>query len=723
MRFVLVLIFLICSIAICYSKVPDAENLWGNPIWFNQSNLNIVIPESSSNCGYCLVDGEWIKANYGEMQEETNGGFYLQMLFNTQRDILSFAKHYDENDQYIINYPYTLWKKYHKDGYPFLYALKNNKLIYSDISTPYSAKYDSLGSVFWGISKKPIILTSPSHMANTFLTENERNDALFVVEDSIQAKKARPIEGSYSIKTLEGLTETDWHKNITFYLSATPRVMASLMNLKIPFQVVNHDWQIGKYHFNIDSTFVYACFPNPYQTEKYIMLQIVGTSFPQKIDWQQIGSTNWIDFAFIQPDRDNSNEASFSLFGQFSKNGNDWIYADSLAYGQSLTSACVGSCPIPSVCTDTMREPEKLKYTSFDGKNIQRYRIDAESRFPRLAVANNIVYQTFEHKGDVYMAIYKEGNKPVIVPVDVTSADSYDAVPILSDNHVWVFYLKKIFGFYRLIAKYQSNGLWSEEITISEKLPCDVILPAVTAHGSEITVCWTIWQANCRRMYQRKIINTELQQIKKSLIVESNDYEDAWASIMQYDDKGNLWKSWNQHYPYPFCVVASQNDELPEVVSTKDEYRLFGYPTLTLDSKGQPWVFFEDETALYSLDQDASILVTNYDKQNNKWSVPFNLIKDKNFICQSPVSCTDNNGRIWVLWSERSNSKNWQLKCRFMQQGEWSNPITITTGKYSSRSPEIAVSGNQLVITYHSNLKAMMKSEILFLDIDKLIGE
>ena len=93
------------------------EDQWGNTIDLTDYQDDIVVmnPFSPSNCGWCFFDGDFIRENYYYKTKQYGGKYFGISLFNSQKDIYSFQKHYRE-DAAVITSPISLHKKYHNNG-------------------------------------------------------------------------------------------------------------------------------------------------------------------------------------------------------------------------------------------------------------------------------------------------------------------------------------------------------------------------------------------------------------------------------------------------------------------------------------------------------------------------------------------------------------------------------------------------------------------------------
>jgi len=119
-----VLIFSMCPACSNRGVVEKAEDIWGNEVDLAGGNGLVVInPFSTSNCGYCLIDGDFVRENYCKRTIKYGGKFYYMCLFNPQIDIYSFMKHYRKHAP-VLNYPPSL-HSIHRDSFPMAIVLKN----------------------------------------------------------------------------------------------------------------------------------------------------------------------------------------------------------------------------------------------------------------------------------------------------------------------------------------------------------------------------------------------------------------------------------------------------------------------------------------------------------------------------------------------------------------------------------------------------------------------
>jgi len=77
-----------------------------------------------------MVDGDFMRENYHNRAVERGDAFFGMCLFNPQRDVYTFQKHYRENAS-VITAPLGLHQKYHNNGFPWVTLFKNGREVAS----------------------------------------------------------------------------------------------------------------------------------------------------------------------------------------------------------------------------------------------------------------------------------------------------------------------------------------------------------------------------------------------------------------------------------------------------------------------------------------------------------------------------------------------------------------------------------------------------------------
>lgn len=288
---------------------PAAEDLWGEKVAFtgiiSSPNTVLVQPFSTSNCGYCLVDGWFIKKNYFETNLRFGGSNYYQCLFNPQRDIYSFIKHYLEAEVPLLVYPPDL-HRFHDDGFPAIMAFRNGEQIVRlplGSLSPYDVRFDSLKDILWPGMQPGMQPCSDLHMAYRVIDENEHFTTVCVVPDEDTAGFRRNLEFGkkakcYTVKYLSQLTFTDRRANLYFEGRFTKGFNYLFHYLRYPVGIENDSiLVIGMYRFPLAETGFSACFPNPFNQEKYFVFNILGNKVHRRF------YENAVDFTVYTHDR------------------------------------------------------------------------------------------------------------------------------------------------------------------------------------------------------------------------------------------------------------------------------------------------------------------------------------------------------------------------------------------------------------------------------------
>jgi hypothetical protein len=163
----------------------SAEDLWGNKIDIQKAISGkaptVIVPFSTSNCGYCMIDGYFVEKNYIGNNDKFGGQSYHMSLFNPQLDIYSFQKHFKWAGT-ILTSPIGL-HRYHEDGFPTLLAFKEGKQVLQEFYN--YAKFDTLKSLLWDTNIR-LIPTSEIHLANAFIYENGFNASVLAYPEGAE---------------------------------------------------------------------------------------------------------------------------------------------------------------------------------------------------------------------------------------------------------------------------------------------------------------------------------------------------------------------------------------------------------------------------------------------------------------------------------------------------------------------------------------------------------
>jgi hypothetical protein len=573
----------------------QAEDLWDTPIDLGHlPGLVLIEPISPSNCGYCLVDGAFIQANYFAPNAAAGGRNFYQCLFNPQRDIQAYLKHLRSAGVPVLTFPPTL-HRYHRNGFPFLIAFRDRQAIYQSYSQPYEEKVRELGALFWPGRPVQVVLTSPSHMAGRFVFENETGIGIIVVPDGDAEALQRWLDrkaqwrGNPGEPKYEGdLTAEDLGKNLYFTGAIDRFRLAALQDPEAPVRIDAVKVQIGPHTFPRSEIALRAAYPNPHNRERYVQLSLQGEG------GSNAPGNNWADYAVYAvyaaapratpgapADGRAMQPPALLLEGLFQTlPGNRWVFADSLCFGPSGAEArppaagetagetaaapCTGSsCPAPVAWNpEVLQKPAApqapattdLAATGELAAHGLLWTLGtAPARFPALAPgADGSCWVAWEERGDIYLAHLGEtapsadavaeagagtgGQAGTTVPAGILAvehdpSDSYDPVLAAAGDDMWVFYLNDRDGFYRLRARCLRGGAWSAEQLVSEMGPVDVITPAAAVGpGGGVIVAWSVWKANQRFLEYRAIAGDALGPVAV-----------AAAAPSELEDYTNAW--------------------------------------------------------------------------------------------------------------------------------------------------------------------------------------
>jgi len=719
----------------------EVEDLWGNRYDFSDIARSpgtvLVQPFSSSNCGYCLIDGWFVKKNYFETNRIYGGSNYYQCLFNPQRDVYSFIKHYRDEEVPVLVYPPAL-HSFHEDGFPAILAFRNGEQLFRlprGYLSPYDVSFDSLRNILWPGMQPAMRPTSDLHMATRVIYENENFTSVCVVPDGDTAGYRRNLEFGkkircYTVKYLSGLTSADRTSNLYFTGRFTGGFNYLFHYLKHPVGIENDSsLVIGEYRFPMDRTGFSACFPNPFNTEKYIVFNILGNKVRRRF------YENAVDFT-VYTDLPGEKGSQVLLHGFFSKTeGDAWKYADSLSVaGVNLQKFCVGVCkaPVRRILKSHERRIDvgAAKPSAFGPVTT----VDQNKcRFPSVTTdRSGICWVAWEKDGDILLSSVNKPGMQTSTVIEGDASGSFDPLVACYRNRVWVFYLNDQDGFYRLYGKNFDGIRLSGEILISDNQPFDVITPAVTSDDKKgICLAWSVWKANFRFLSFREIKNEVLDSIRTIQTLEAKElpgYTNAWYPSVGIDSENVLWGAWNQHYPASMGICAGDLSGMPSPVTslgaTMDESENGGYPDVLTDREGKRWVFWESSGWDVLSDKTQSIRASWFDTGSHRWSVPSVITVDSmTLMNQTPDAAVDREGRIWLVWSGRpaSPGSQWGLYVTFFNGTSWSMPRRITDDLIPARSPKIAIGENDMIwIAFHSGVGESMKIGVIALDPRKL---
>jgi hypothetical protein len=759
------------------SLTGTAEDLWGTPVDLGrQRGLTIIEPFSPANCGYCMIDGEFIKANYFAPNAAAGGRNFYQCLFNPQRDVLAYLKHMRSERVPVLTFPPAL-HRYHRNGFPFLIAFRDRQPIYQSYTQPYEEKVRELTVLFWPDRSPEIVLTSPSHMAGRFIFENESAIAVYVVPDSDaeglrrwQERKAQWRGNPGDPKQEGDLTPEDLGKNLLFSGPIDRFRFDALQDPAAPLRIDGASVVIGPHSFPRNEVGLRAAFPNPHNPERYVLLAL------QAPGGADLPPNNWADYAVYaavprsaagaaprsaagdpptQPAGSGLTESGAAaplLEGLFAKHpGNRWAYADSLCFGVAAGGGrCEGShCPAPVTWNpDAARGDSAPPKSAIRAESTSRGPLwtlgAATARFPALAPGpGGTCWVAWEERGDIFTARFGRAGSdtgdpaggsiggsaeavaehPTVHAVESDPSDSYDPVLAATGDAVWVFYLNDRDGFYRLRGRCLRAGRWSAELPISDTGPVDVITPAAAAGpDGRIVVAWSQWKANQRFLQYRTIAGDVLGPVCTAAIAPSEleDYVNAWFPSLAFASAGELWGAWNQHYPASLSVcsgnLASPGTAVTRVAPDHNACENGGYPAAVVDGAGDRWVIWESFGWDVLSGNAQAILASRFDEGSGAWGLSQVLtVGEQTYFNQTPCAVLDPDGALLVAWSgrDRDGRQPWSIYLSRRADEAWSAPERISPEGVCARAPRICSSGAEVWVAWHEGVGDAMRAQVL----------
>jgi len=596
-----------------------AEDLWGNEVDLSdhRSGLTLLHPFSPCNCGYCLFDEEFVFSNYGVETMRRGGSYFAVSLFASQLDNYTYLKHF-RGSYPVITWPPAL-HRYHRDGFPWLCAFVDGERVYSGVLSPYEETFRELRTLLWG-EEVPLVPTSPLQMATRFIVENEQRLAVVVVPDREELPAASGGK-AYVVKRESELSEEDLEKNLSVRGTTGDLRLDFLAGEDAPVAVRSGVVAIGDYEFPADQVGVNACFPNPHNPERYVVLQLAGK------DLQSDYFENWTDYTVYKVGSDGVPRVL--LCGLFEKRGRVWSFSREKAWASDETeSFCKGGkCRAPAGMEPGVRRPRrglpKAERVPAAGGVLWSLG-GAGCRFPRVcADGGGGCVVVWEEGGDIEGARISPGGDAETFHVESGAEDSFNPVPCVDGRDTWVFYLSDKDGFYRLYGWYGREGRGLGCSRLSGDGAADCVTPAAVAAGQgSVVVAWSEWRANQRCLQYRRIDGRVPGEIREVRIKSSDiDYTNAWAPSLSLDPSGRVWGSWNQHYPLTLGVYAGNLTEEASQVSRKEGE----YPSVVTGRDGARWVVWESFMWDVLGGKDQRILAARSAGDRGAWSLPEDL--------------------------------------------------------------------------------------------------
>ncbi len=716
-----------CTVSGQNAPIRHAEGLWEEHIPFDSLILNTtltVVPFSSSNCGYCLIDGYFTEMNYITANERNGGTGLHQCLFNPQIDIFAFQKHFGWHTP-ILTWPPDLYR-YHEDGFPTVLAFRNGKQVLRNFYN--YDKFDTLKSLLQMPDTK-MTPTGNLHLATRFIYENSRLNAIVVIPAGTIPDARLRRNGikwnAYIVKPMDSLTPGDLNRHLMLkgnFPIAELQKFFSGRNIPVKFE--NGMVEFGEYGFPFDSVGMQACFPNPFYPEKFMVIDLTnGNKLTEEV--------NYLDFVVYHGQDSNSFKKIF--YGHFDKSDpHKWKTDTERTFSEiSLHSYCIRQCDIPrkKIFPITLGDDVKIECSGKKSPCGTLFTLGNKNcRFPAITAGlSGGPAVVWEEDGNILLCrISDKGND--IKVVEGTAADAYSPVVAAEGNRTWVFWLGKKDGYYRVYGRFLEENRWSDEILISRKEAFDAVSLATASDGEEITVAWSEWRANQRFLRTIAIHQGVLAEEKGVFVAPPqyiDDYYNAWYASLSYIGKGNLWGAWNQHYPGTLCVVAGNltGPALPVTAQAKnmDDWEIGGYPDIFSDRTGNLYTVWQSNGwDVYWDSIPQHIRISGYNSGLKKWLPGVDLPLAATTLNETPKAVCGTDGTFYVVWSGRANGETseWGIWLTKKKDGEWTQPIKISPDGLHTRHPDIVIQQDDgsVWISWHSGSGDSMKVQLLKLE-------
>lgn len=440
------------------------------------------------------------------------------------------------------------------------------------------------------------------------------------------------------------------------------------------------------------------------------------------------------------------------LHGLFSKQGRDWSFSDELSMGPKSLNPLLNSevneqaeefsefsglnqIRRDNSCRehferqaveDGFSNNDTIVYDKFSLKKAGSYILGfSNCRFPSIVVDKSFAWAAWEENGDIMLAsICKEDSEQNVFYVDKGKSDSYNPIVVEASGDIWIIYISNKTNYYSLYAKYYDGFKLSNKILLSDKIPLDVITPAVAvSNEGKIIILWSQWQANRRELKYRFITNKQLSDIYSVKIEDSGAIRpSAWFPSVVFDCNSQPWGVWNQHYPATLGVYGGNlTDVVFDITESKhinDFSNCGGYPVITLDDTGQIWVFWESFMWNTLQGTPQKILARYYNPKSKKWSAKQSISLEKQTFFNQTPKAVSKDGITWVVWSGKKDENDlWGVYIACFTNGTWHKPVKISSAAEVARSPSISAGPNSIWITWHTGIGESMATKVLRYDI------
>ena len=715
-----------------------AEDLWGSQIDLGpyNSGLTIIEPFSPSECGHCLISGEFVELNYFAANRRYGGHNFEQCLFSPQLDIYTFQKCYRESTT-VLTYPVTL-HDLHRDGYPALLAFKDGEQILQGWIDDYDFTFRERARQWWPEWVEPKVLLASGKIRDNYYMLPEEARLVIVVpaaDTALRDEMSRNLQSKErlarknSVEFESELIPEDLVSNLVYWGDPTAFTFEALTAAELPVQVGGTDLTVGPYRFPKQGYGLHALMPNPHNRECYLVLNL----FKGMLTFNQ--REPWVDFSVW---KDGSGGKSFQMLvdGRFAKHEDGtWYFADSLSvvYANLKDHCSGGVCPIPSALSrktehhslDTSFVP--WKQTAF-GKVATLG--SANCRFPSIAVApTGEAGIVWEENGDVFFCRLTEDGTPRFFTIEDGSPDSYNPRISFDGKSFIVVYLSDQSGhYYRVYGRIIDGDNLSDEFLVSAPGAFDDVTPAVASNLSgETVVAWSQWKANQRFSQYRRLNNRIPGPIDSIRVVPAgpNDrYVNAWSVNLAISADGRECGMWNQHYPAILCACGGPLTgpvSTPQKLTGDVETSECGeYPDVALDSAGTQWAIWSSVGFRVKDGDTQQVIVSHFDTLSRAWAIPTIVSQStQTFLNQTPHLAIAGDESMWAVWSGRPQGEDshWGIYLNRYSQGSWGRPELISDTDETARAPEIALGpDNKLWITWHSGTGEQMRTKVMVLN-------
>lgn len=260
-----------------------------------------------------------------------------------------------------------------------------------------------------------------------------------------------------------------------------------------------------------------------------------------------------------------------------------------------------------------------------------------------------------------------------------------------------------------LYKKSPDGGIsWEEEILLSEMFTFSSS-PAIAVHGNNVHIVWSqkVNDYNTEIFYNHssdggaswagpvRLTNSNLDSQRPTLAVEGHNIYIIWEDSRDYPPNGN----------YPELYFKKSTDG---GANWSNDHRL---TTPDQEKPGFPSVAVWGETIhlAYSktpINIGQEIYYIRSDNQGGLWSDPVRLsYNNQAGVCRYP--CTGTNGQnVFVFWSDtRDDNGYYELYFARSQDGgqTWGNETRLTFSGDDSYGPNVAVSGENLHLTWNEH--------------------